>query len=131
VACIGERRDAYRILVGKSEKSRSFRKPSLILGYNVRMVLKGIYWQDNDRIFLAQDRGKLWAFLNKKINLQILRNAGKDLAIVTTSSFCRRNQLHAVSWLEIKTQSACCITELRVPGQKSLNVEKSGLLRAC
>jgi hypothetical protein len=44
VAGIGERRSAYRVLVGKPERKRPLRTPRPREKYNIKMELKGIIW---------------------------------------------------------------------------------------
>jgi hypothetical protein len=57
VARRGEKRTAYRILVGKPEGSRPLGRLGLRWVDNIRKDLKEIEWGDTDWIDLAQDRG--------------------------------------------------------------------------
>jgi hypothetical protein len=52
----GEKRSAYRILVGKSEGNRPIGRPRLRWEDNVKMDLREIGWGAMDWIDLAQDR---------------------------------------------------------------------------
>lgn len=58
VACMGESRRAYRILVEKLEEKTPLRRPRCRWDYNNRMGLKKSDWECMDRIDLAQDRNK-------------------------------------------------------------------------
>jgi hypothetical protein len=52
VACITEMRNSYKILVGKSERKRPFRRPSHSLEDNIEMDLKEIVYEGVDWIHL-------------------------------------------------------------------------------
>ena len=56
VACMGERRDAYRVLVGKPEGKRSLGRPVPRRDYNNKMYLQEVWWVGMDWIELAQNR---------------------------------------------------------------------------
>jgi hypothetical protein len=58
----GERRNAYRILVGKPEGRRQLERSRCKLVDNIKMDLRGIEWDGMDWIDLAQDRDK-WGHL--------------------------------------------------------------------
>jgi hypothetical protein len=45
VACMEERRIAYKVLVGKPERRRSLGRPRLIWEDNIKMVLQEVGWQ--------------------------------------------------------------------------------------
>jgi hypothetical protein len=44
VARIGERRDAYRVLVGKPEGRKPLERPRLTWDYNIKIDLREIEW---------------------------------------------------------------------------------------
>jgi hypothetical protein len=52
----GEKRNAYRILVGKPEGKRPLGRPNRTLVDNIKMDLREIQWAGMDWIDLAQDR---------------------------------------------------------------------------
>jgi hypothetical protein len=59
VARTGEKRNAYRVLVGKPEGKRPLGRPRRRWVDNIRMDLGEVGWGDVDWIGLAQDREKL------------------------------------------------------------------------
>jgi hypothetical protein len=56
-----EKRNAYRLLVGKPEEKRRLGRPRRRLVDNIRMDIVEVGWDDVDWVVLAQDRdcGKL------------------------------------------------------------------------
>jgi hypothetical protein len=71
VARMGEKRNAYRILVGKPEGRRPLGRQSRRCVDNVIMDLRGIGWNGMDWIDLAQDRDQCRALLNTVTNLRV------------------------------------------------------------
>jgi hypothetical protein len=71
VARKGEKRNAYRILVGKLEGKRSLGRPRHGWEDNIRMDLREIGWGGMDWIDLAQDRDGWRALVNMVMNLRI------------------------------------------------------------
>jgi hypothetical protein len=71
VARIGEKRNAYRLLVGKPEGRRPLgRRRRRCLG-NIRMDLAEVEWGDVDWIDLAQDRNRWRGLVNSVLNLRV------------------------------------------------------------
>jgi hypothetical protein len=66
----GEKRNAYRILVGKPEGMRPLGRPRRRWVDNVKMDLREIGWGGMDRIDLAQDRDQWRALVNTVMNLR-------------------------------------------------------------
>jgi len=64
-------RNAYKILVGKSEGKRPLGRPRRRWEDDVRMYLMEIEWERIDWIHLAQDRDQWQAFVNMVLNLQL------------------------------------------------------------
>jgi hypothetical protein len=89
----GEKRNAYRILVGKPEGKRLLGKPRRRWVDNIKMDLGEIGWDDMDWIDLAQDRDQWRALVNTMMNLRVPDNVGKFLSSCTVGSFSRRAQL--------------------------------------
>jgi hypothetical protein len=77
VARMGEKRNAYRLLVGRPEGKRPLGRPRRRWVDNIRMDLGEVGWSDVDWIDLAQDRNRWRAVVNSVLNLQVPRNAGK------------------------------------------------------
>jgi hypothetical protein len=64
-----EKRNAYRILVGKPEGKRPLRRPGRRWMDNVKMDRREIGWDDMGWTDLAQDREQWTALVNVVINL--------------------------------------------------------------
>jgi hypothetical protein len=71
VACIGEMRNAYRILFCKPEGKRFIGKPSHKCEDDIRTALRERGWEGVDWIRLAQDRDQWQAVLNTVMNLWV------------------------------------------------------------
>jgi hypothetical protein len=70
VARMGEKRDSYRILVGKPGGKRLLGRPRRRCVDNIKMNLREIGWDGVDLIDLAQDRDQWRALVNKVMNLR-------------------------------------------------------------
>jgi hypothetical protein len=68
---MGETRNAYRILVGKSEGKRPLRRPRSRWVDNIKIDLREIEWDGMDWIDLAQDRDQWRALMNTVMNLRV------------------------------------------------------------
>jgi hypothetical protein len=68
---MGEKRNAYRILVGKPEGKRPLGRPRRMLVDNIKMYLREIGWDGMDWIDLAQDRNQWRALVNTVMNLRV------------------------------------------------------------
>jgi hypothetical protein len=66
-----EKKNAYRLLVGKAEGKRPLGRPRRRWMDNIRMDLGEVGWGDVDRIGLAQDRNKWRALVNSVLNLRV------------------------------------------------------------
>jgi hypothetical protein len=66
-----EKRNAYRILVGKPEGKRPLGRPRRMWVENIKMYLREIGWNGMDWIDLAQDRDQWRAFVNTVMNLRV------------------------------------------------------------
>jgi hypothetical protein len=71
VARMGERRNAYRILVRKPEGKRPLGRPRRRWVDNVKMDLREVEWDGADWIDLAQDRDRWRAHVNAVMNLRV------------------------------------------------------------
>jgi hypothetical protein len=67
----GERRNAYRILVGKLERRRALGRPRRKWVDNIEVDLRDIGWDSMDWIDLAKDRDQWRALVNTVMNLWV------------------------------------------------------------
>jgi hypothetical protein len=70
----GEKRNTYRLLVGKPEGTRPLGRPRCRWVDNIRMHLGEVGWGDVDWICLAKDRNRWRALVNSVFNLRVLGN---------------------------------------------------------
>jgi hypothetical protein len=68
---MGEKRNAYRLLVGKPEGKRPLEKPRHSWVDNIRKDLGEVGWGDVDWIGLAKDRNRWRVLLNSALNLWV------------------------------------------------------------
>jgi hypothetical protein len=71
VAWTGEKRNTYRLLVGKPEGNRPLGRPRRRLANNIRMDLVEVGWGDMHWIGLAQDMDRWRALVNSVSNLRV------------------------------------------------------------
>jgi hypothetical protein len=71
VARMGEKRNAYRLLVGTPEGKRPLGRPRRRWMDNIKMDLLEIGWCGVDWIGLAQNRDKWRALVNAVMNLRV------------------------------------------------------------
>jgi hypothetical protein len=81
---MGEKRNAYRLLVRKPEGKRPIGRPKR-RWVDIRMDLGEVGWCDVDWIGLAQDRNRWRAVVNSVLNLRVPRNAVKLSSGLTSS----------------------------------------------
>jgi hypothetical protein len=68
---MGEKRNAYRLLVGDPEGKRPLGRPRRRWVENIRMHLGEVGWGDLDWIRLAQDRNRWRALVNSVFNFLV------------------------------------------------------------
>jgi hypothetical protein len=68
---MGEKRNAYRILVGNAEGKRSLGRRRRRWVDNIKMGLREIGWDGMDWIDLAQDRDQWRTLVNAVMNLRV------------------------------------------------------------
>jgi hypothetical protein len=71
VARMEDKRNAYRLLVGKPEGRRPLGRPRRRWLDNIRMDLVDVGWDDVDWIGMAQDRDRWGALVNSVLNLRV------------------------------------------------------------
>jgi hypothetical protein len=71
VARMEEKKNTYRILVGKTEGKRPFGRPIHRWVDNIKIDLREIGWDGMDWIYLAQDRDHWRALVNTVMNLRV------------------------------------------------------------
>jgi hypothetical protein len=71
VARMGEKRNAYRLLVGKPDGKRPLGRPRCWWVDNIRMDLGEVGWGDVDWIDLAKDRNRWRVLVNSVLNLRV------------------------------------------------------------
>jgi hypothetical protein len=67
----GEKRKAYRLLVGKPEGKRQLGRPRCRWVDNIRLALGEVGWGDVDWIGLAKDRNRWKVPLNSEFHLRV------------------------------------------------------------
>ena len=97
VTRMGEKRGAYRVLVGKPEGKRPLGRPKHRWVDNIRMDLQDVGCGYMDWIELDQDRDRCWTFVSAVMNLRVPWNAGNFLTSCKPVSFSRRTLHHEVS----------------------------------
>jgi hypothetical protein len=68
---MGEKRNAYRLLVGEPEGKRPLRRPKRRRADNIKIYILEIGWGSVDWVGLAQDRDKWRALVNAVMNLRV------------------------------------------------------------
>jgi hypothetical protein len=71
VACMGEGRGVYRVLVGRSKGKRLLGRPRRSWENNIKIDFREIGIDGANWIRLAQDRVQWRAFVNMVINLRV------------------------------------------------------------
>jgi hypothetical protein len=94
---MGEKRNAYRLLVQKPEKKRPLGRLRRTWVDNITMDPGEIVWGDVDWVGLAQDRDRCRALVNAVMNLRVPQNAGKLSSSFTAGGLSSSAQLHKVS----------------------------------
>jgi hypothetical protein len=68
---MGEKKNAYRILVGTPEGKRPLGRPRRRCVDNIKMDLRAIGWDGVDWIDMVQDRDQWRALVNTVLNLRV------------------------------------------------------------
>jgi hypothetical protein len=91
VVRMGEKMNAYRILVGNPEGKRPLARARRRWVDNIKINLKKIQWGGMDWIDLAQDRDQWRALVNTVMNLRVPQNPRKFLSNCITGGLSRRD----------------------------------------
>jgi hypothetical protein len=75
-ARMGEKRDEYRLLVGKPERRRPLGRPIRRWLNNIRMDFVEVEWGDVDWICQAQNRDRCRALVNSVLSLRFHKMQG-------------------------------------------------------
>jgi hypothetical protein len=97
VARMGEKRNAYRLLMGKPEGKRPLGWPRRRWVDNIRMDLGEVGWGYVDWIGLAKDKNRWRAVVNSVLNFRVPWNAGKLSSGLASGGLSSSAQLHRVS----------------------------------
>jgi len=71
VACVEEKKKCMWNFVENPEGMIQLGRPGCRWEDNIRMDLKGIEYQGPHRIYLSQDRVKLWTIVNTEMDLRV------------------------------------------------------------
>jgi hypothetical protein len=94
---MGEKRNVYKLLVGKPEGKRPLGRSRRRWLDNIKMDLSEIGLSVVEWIGLAQVRYRWRALVNAVMNLRVPYNAGKLSSGCTTCGLSSGTQLHRVS----------------------------------
>ncbi|KAJ4436641.1 hypothetical protein ANN_16772 [Periplaneta americana] len=72
VACMGESRNAYRVLVGRPDGKKPLGKPRRSWEVNIKIDLREVGYDGRDWINFAQDRDQWQAYVRAAMNLRVL-----------------------------------------------------------
>jgi hypothetical protein len=82
VARMGEKKNAYRLLVGKTEGKRPLERPRCRSVDNIRRDLVEVGWDDVDCIGLALDRDRWRALVSSVLNFRASRVVLSSIELV-------------------------------------------------
>ena len=85
VACMGEGRDVYRVLLEKLEGKRPLGRPRRRWEDNIKMDLQEVGGSCGDWMELAQDRDRWRALVSMVMNFRVPQNAGNFMTSCRTS----------------------------------------------
>jgi hypothetical protein len=92
----GDKRNSFRILMGKPEGKRPLRRPRCRWVDSTKLDFREIGWDGMDWIDVAQDMDQWRGLANTVMKLPVRQNVEKSSSC-TTDSLSRRAQLHRVS----------------------------------
>ena len=71
IACMGDSRAAYRVLVGKPVGQRLLRRQRRRWENNIKMYFQDVRWEGTGRTDLAEDRDRCLALVNAVMDLRV------------------------------------------------------------
>jgi hypothetical protein len=95
---MGEMRNIYVVLAGKTEGKRILGRPRRRWEDNIGVDLGEIVWEHVDWFHVAQDRDHWRALVNTVMNFWLPQKAGNYLTSSATVSFSRRTLLYEISY---------------------------------
>jgi hypothetical protein len=98
---MGEKKNAYKLLVGKPEGRRPLGRPRRRWVDNIKMGLLEIGWRGVVWIGRVQDRDKWRALVNAVMNLRVPLNAGKLSNGYIIGGLPSSSQFHRVTSLSL------------------------------
>jgi hypothetical protein len=81
---MGEKRNAYKLLVAKPEGKRPLGRPRHKWMDNIKMNLLELGWSDVDWIGLAQDRNRWRALVNSVLKLGLHKMLGNYRVVLSS-----------------------------------------------
>ncbi|KAJ4444148.1 hypothetical protein ANN_05937 [Periplaneta americana] len=90
VACMGESRNAYTVLVGRPEGKRPLGRPRRRWEDNIKMDLREVGYDDREWINFAQDRDQWRAYVRAAMNLRECGVTGRHYTYAEARELSRR-----------------------------------------
>jgi hypothetical protein len=119
ISQMGEKRNVYRLLVGKPEGKRPLGRSTRRWVDNITMTLAQTRLGGLDWIGLAKDRNKWRVLVKLVMNLRALYSSGKLSSGYTTDGISGNAQLHRISYSKISHITTVAFEEHQVTAQNT------------